>query len=116
MVSDNSTKKSGFSRQKSGKKRTKNFTATNEQQILFKDASKSSVPISQGFFDNIVSPNSNSLLFQPAQSKKRTPANRQKEGGIVFLTSSQNTLNDNVAPHRENNIRLKKQIEECNNN
>jgi len=87
MVSDNSTKKSGFSRQKSGKKRTKNFTATNEQ-ILFKDASKSSVPISQGFFDNIVSPNSNSVVFQPAQSKKRTPANRQKEGGIVFLTSS----------------------------
>jgi len=96
MVSDNSTKKSGFSRQKSCKKRTKNFTATNEQQILFKDASKSSVPISQGFFDNILSPNSNSVVFQPAHSnaysKKRTPANRQQEGpdnqGIVFLTSS----------------------------
>lgn len=50
----------------------KNLTATAEQ--LGTEASKSSVPISQGFFDNVASPSSLSLVA----NNLKTWAARQK--------------------------------------
>ena len=51
-----------------GRKKQKNLIAPDDR-VLFKDDSKSSVPISQGFFDNMASPCSTSAVIHNAVKK-----------------------------------------------
>jgi len=61
----------------SKKQRTKNFTTTNVESFLFKDASKSSIPISQGFFDNLGSPCSNQAFHAGAVEGQIKPGRNE---------------------------------------
>jgi len=77
-VSDNSRRSRrsrSRSKDKNKAKGKRNLTATNEQ-ILFMDASKGSVPISQSFFDNVASPCSYSAVLQQKPHNLQTQAHK----------------------------------------
>ena len=80
--------------------RTKNHTATN-MQVLFKDASKSSVPISQSFFDNLVSPSSNYVNNLKATGSQN-PHNREGTQNFSSNNPMSITQNDSILKHEEN--------------
>lgn len=65
-----------------------NVNGSRHAQILFKDASKSSVPISQGFFDNVASPNSNCAAQLSALPQK----------GIITVTEPHQPHSTSICP------------------
>ena len=69
-------------------------------QILFKDASKSSVPVSQSFFDNLISPSSNYVN----NLKGPSPQVNNRDGSRDFSNDNPMSItqNDSILKNEQN--------------